>query len=646
MMPLAKFKVGASLALLTCLAATSSYSFAQDTLQVAASAADQQFLARAEDLLTAGDATTAYSLLSEKEVELAGNPFFDYLLGVAALDSGRVSDAIFSLRRALAVAPGFSGARMELARAYFETGNMSLSRPLFVQLLDEQPPAAVRAVINDYIASIDASPSAPRGSFSTYFDLAAGYDTNANGSTDSQQFLGFMLSPNNVETESSFAELGAGLSWSKPTSTRFAWYANGRVGFRHNPDAGFVDSGILNGAGGMNWQRGSFFGRAGIDAYLSTRDGDSNQSYAGLDTLLGRRLNQSWDVSIGIRGGALRYDNSIDIMDVNRVMFTGRLGRNFSSGGSFGIELVGGNDSERRSSSPYGNSKLGGRVTLYAPMSNDSMLFVSSGSLTSDYDDLFFGTPREDTQISTLLQIEFRNLGIEGLSLTPRLRHVDNDSDVAALRLQPPGIQSHTSLDAAMKPIDTRRARLLLFFLPLLIPGVSVAADAGSVLFAKGTVTAERAPAVALAKGDAVLDDDTIATGDASRAQLLMIDGAKIAIRPNSILRIDEYAYTESAATVVSQSNNKSVMSLVKGGFRTITGAVGKEDRSDYESAHTGWCAWHSRHQFCCSVVQWRLRFRTGFRFRPAAGGRTLHRRHRWLYRVSCAGWRTRRQRR
>lgn len=134
-----------------------------------------------------------------------------------------------------------------------------------------------------------------------------------------------------------------------------------------------------------------------------------------------------------------------------------------------------------------------------------------------------------------------------------------------------------------MKRLETRRAQFSLAFLSLLLPGLAAAADAGSILFTKGSVTAERVPAVKLAKGDTVLDDDTIATGDASRAQLLMIDGAKIAIRPNSVVRIDEYAYAESNATVVTQSDNKSVMSLVKGGLRTITGAVGKENRSDYE---------------------------------------------------------------
>lgn len=111
------------------------------------------------------------------------------------------------------------------------------------------------------------------------------------------------------------------------------------------------------------------------------------------------------------------------------------------------------------------------------------------------------------------------------------------------------------------------------------------AADAGSVIFATGSVSAERAPVVTLAKGDAVFAEDTIVTGEASRAQLLMLDGGKIAIRPNSRLRIDEFEYAVQAtgATAVTTSNEKSVMSLVKGGFRSITGAIGKKDESDYE---------------------------------------------------------------
>ena len=111
----------------------------------------------------------------------------------------------------------------------------------------------------------------------------------------------------------------------------------------------------------------------------------------------------------------------------------------------------------------------------------------------------------------------------------------------------------------------------------------ALADEAGSVLFVRGDVTAERQPPVALARGDAIEESDEIVTGDASRAQLEMLDGARIAIRPNSRLRIDEYAHTPPAAAMVSTREDSSVMSLIKGGFRTITGAVGDESPENYE---------------------------------------------------------------
>jgi hypothetical protein len=114
-----------------------------------------------------------------------------------------------------------------------------------------------------------------------------------------------------------------------------------------------------------------------------------------------------------------------------------------------------------------------------------------------------------------------------------------------------------------------------------------IAADAGTVSFVTGSVSAERQPAAPLAKGDTVLVEDFVITGDASRAQLMMIDGARVAIRPNSRLQVEEYVYAgEQAAAgsaVVTSDDNSSVINLVKGGFRTITGAIGKEDPSDYE---------------------------------------------------------------
>ena len=124
--------------------------------------------------------------------------------------------------------------------------------------------------------------------------------------------------------------------------------------------------------------------------------------------------------------------------------------------------------------------------------------------------------------------------------------------------------------------------RAALLFLALMT--AVQAQEAGSVTFATGDVSAEREPPVPLVKGDTVLADDAIVTGDASRAQLQMIDGAKIAIRPNSPLQIEEYVYAAATpSATISASEDKSIMNLVKGGFRSITGAIGKDSPKNYE---------------------------------------------------------------
>jgi hypothetical protein len=160
------------------------------------------------------------------------------------------------------------------------------------------------------------------------------------------------------------------------------------------------------------------------------RDGESNETYAGLNVLLSRSVSDRWDLTLGLRAGAMRFDETIEVLDVDRVMYTLGASYRFSSLSSLSIEAVGGQDSEKQAGSPYGNSKAGGRLSLTAPLGS-SYLFASIGSLTSDFDGLFFGVPREDTQTTALLQLEFRDIFTTGLSIVPRVRYVDNDSDVA-----------------------------------------------------------------------------------------------------------------------------------------------------------------------------------------------------------------------
>ena len=421
-----------TIGLLSALVMLASGAAAQSpqTLEVQADAAAQELLRNAEARLARNDAEGAWDLLSPREPELAGNPYFDYLLGVAALDTGRRGEAILSLQRAIAVEPRFSGARMELARAWFDSGNKAQARPLFVSLLDENPPPGVRDVLLDYIDAIDARPARRSSRFSPYFEATAGHDTNANGSTSNQQFLGFTLTPDSIATESPFGEGAAGFTWSVPTGEAASWYVGGRLSHRANPDAPFVDATYASALTGFSWRRGRFFGRAGIDGYTGFRDGDHNENYFGADVLLGSSVTDRFDLSLALRGGALRYDESIDVLDVDRLLYTLGASYRISALSSVTLEAIGGQDNEKTAGSPYGNSKAGGRISLTAPIGT-SYFFASLGSLTSDFDGLFFGSTREDEQLSSVVQLEFRDVFTDGLSIIPRARYIDNDSDVA-----------------------------------------------------------------------------------------------------------------------------------------------------------------------------------------------------------------------
>ena len=74
---------------------------------------------RAKAALAAGDAKQAYADLAPLGNQLSGQPEYDYLLGVAALDSGRIDEAIIAFERVLALIPNHAGAQMDIARAYY-----------------------------------------------------------------------------------------------------------------------------------------------------------------------------------------------------------------------------------------------------------------------------------------------------------------------------------------------------------------------------------------------------------------------------------------------------------------------------------------------------------------------------------------------
>ena len=182
----------------------------------AAAPALKTVLARAETLLNQGRAAEAYAVLAPSETRFAGLPRFDYALGAAAVDAGYNDQAVLILQRVLLVEPAHLPARMELGRAYFNLGDLELAEREFRLLQQANPPPFAARVIDDYLARIDRGRTAYSRQLKLHTQLEAGFNSNANGGTDSSRFVNFQLDESAREQDSVFYGLSLGATSALP----------------------------------------------------------------------------------------------------------------------------------------------------------------------------------------------------------------------------------------------------------------------------------------------------------------------------------------------------------------------------------------------------------------------------------------------
>ena len=120
--------------------------------------------------------------------------------------------------------------------------------------------------------------------------------------------------------------------------------------------------------------------------------------------------------------------------------------------------------------------------------------------------------------------------------------------------------------------------KIFVAVIALLLPDIALAqADtaAGRFVLAIGAVQIQRGKTTLQARsGVQVRSGDTIRTAVRSNAQLWLSDGTMIAIREQSEFRLDSYRYEKGN----NASKSSSISSIVKGGARMVTGAIGKSN--------------------------------------------------------------------
>ena len=123
---------------------------------------------------------------------------------------------------------------------------------------------------------------------------------------------------------------------------------------------------------------------------------------------------------------------------------------------------------------------------------------------------------------------------------------------------------------------------VLLAVVSAAFPVTGYCVAAGRADFVVGNVVAVAVDGKqrALVKGSEINSGESINTAAGARAQIRFTDGAYVSLQPNTQFRVDDYNYENK-----TDGKEKGFFSLLKGGLRTITGAIGHVNRDRYRVA-------------------------------------------------------------
>ena len=213
---------------------------------------------RAKQLLRDRQAKQAYELLLPQEPARAGDPEFDYLLGISALDSGEPERAVFALERVLAVQPANHVARAEIARAYLALGEREAARREFETVRRQQIPEDAKATVERFLSAIAAADvTQVRG----YLEAGFGYDGNVNSATASSQIaipgLGIAtLNAASTRRPDHFGSFSGGVNVTHKLSEQWALVGGASGAIKINADEGQFDTLLADANLGARLTRG------------------------------------------------------------------------------------------------------------------------------------------------------------------------------------------------------------------------------------------------------------------------------------------------------------------------------------------------------------------------------------------------------
>jgi tetratricopeptide (TPR) repeat protein len=390
---------------------------------------------RARRLIEQKNPKAAYELLRPLEPQRAGDVEYDYLLGIAALDSGEREKAVFALERVLAVNPNHHQARAEIARAYFELGERENAKREFQSVRASNPPEAVKQTIDRFLSALDARPAR----FSGFLEIGFGHDSNVNSATASSQIAipaldGAIVTLNSssVKQPDNFTTASGGLNLAYGFSQDWAVLAGAAASGKFNRDLDPFDTATLDANLGLRWARDKESLTAGVQHQNFRVDNNDFRDSDGVVVQWQHSYSEYSQVSLFAQAADLSYPTQ-PIRDARRTIGGIAFGYGVDSPRKpvvFG-SLYGGQEKEKAENVPHLGHKpvgvrLGGQVSIGA----SSVLFGSLSYERRVYggEEPFFAVTRRDDQ--TDLRIGINYTFAPGWLLVPQISYTYNRSNI------------------------------------------------------------------------------------------------------------------------------------------------------------------------------------------------------------------------
>lgn len=245
-------------------------------------------LQKAKQLMRDGMPSQAYKLLETLEFEQAGDIDFDYLIGIAALDSGKADKATLALERVLAQDANLAGARLDMARAWYVLGDYERARKELQVLSSQNPPDAALSMIKQLHNAIDGGEEEAKRSskWSGYLESGVGYDDNITSVVDdfSDALLKtyrtdeFTATGNSIKRNSSVVFMQGGGDFSQRFNDDWSMDFSLDAKLRGLPSARRYNSELFDSRAALQYKSGSYKWRFGLSLQRYWQETEAEQS--------------------------------------------------------------------------------------------------------------------------------------------------------------------------------------------------------------------------------------------------------------------------------------------------------------------------------------------------------------------------------